>query len=225
MISTPRLTVKERLQKRQLEHEINLELERRATQRERLLLEAFAKDPELKYFIGVGAGAGVAWIGLMLEGGKGNTAAYRHDQGIVSCKRCGGAGTLTVPEMKLIGSMKIPQPTGQSKTITCPECMGAKEIDTRKGLPPFMPWDAMLYASPANIKTATTQAYIDKGLLPASLPNPLDALNPWGFMGNLLVIGGGGFAGFCSLVLILKAMFGEQGMAEVLKGIGEIVPG
>lgn len=40
------------------------------------LLNAFAKDPELKYFVGMAGGAGVAWVGAMLNtAGAGSTGS------------------------------------------------------------------------------------------------------------------------------------------------------
>lgn len=41
------------------EHEINV-----------ALVNAFARDPELKYFIGAASGIGVAWVGSMMGGKK-----------------------------------------------------------------------------------------------------------------------------------------------------------
>jgi len=43
-------------------------------------------------------------------------------------------------------------------------------------------------------------------------------------MGQIMTIAGTGFAGSCLALLMLRAIFGTGGMAEVLKGIGEIVP-
>ena len=76
---------------------------------------------------------------------------------------------------------------------------------------------------------------ISPGLLasPVALPSWMkwssgggdSANNPFDMLSGVIALGGMGFGGFCAMILILKALFGEQGMAEVLKGIGEIVPG
>jgi hypothetical protein len=68
---------------------------------------------------------------------------------------------------------------------------------------------------------------------PLSIPNWMKwssgggsvAKDPFEIVGGTIALMGMGFSGFCAGILILKALFGEQGMAEVLKGIGEIVPG
>lgn len=42
--------------------------------------------------------------------------------------------------------------------------------------------------------------------------------------GSLLAMGGTGFSGFCSMVLILKAIFGDEDVATLAQGLGSLVP-
>lgn len=143
-------TIKIKMQREQQAHELKL-----------TLINAFAKDPELKYYVGVAVGSGVAGIATLF---------------------------------------------GQT----------AEEKDS--SLPTIIPDWAFL---------------ISPGLMasPAALPNWMKwkeggkVSDPFDMLTGIIQLGGLGFGGFCASVLILKAMFGEGGMAEVLKGIGEIVPG
>lgn len=45
-----------------------------------------------------------------------------------------------------------------------------------------------------------------------------------GQIGNILALGGVGFAGTCAMILILKAIFSGTDLGELLSGVGEIIP-
>lgn len=163
--------------------EMELEYEQ-AMNRERLLLEAFARDPELKYFVGMIGGATLAYVSSVI----------------------GGAGG------------KVPKDQGMVV-----ESEEKAKILKEKKAEPLSPFDFLGYTAPIPVVTPNMRKHIDAGVLPepksiASIANPLE------FMSSLLTLGSAGFAGFCMMMLIIKGLFGDQGMSEVLKGIGEIVP-
>jgi hypothetical protein len=45
-----------------------------------------------------------------------------------------------------------------------------------------------------------------------------------GNISGILKLGSAGFAGFCAMVLILKAIFSGTDLGELLSGVGEIIP-
>ena len=44
----------------------------------------------------------------------------------------------------------------------------------------------------------------------------------FGFVPNILTLGGTGFAGFCGAVLLLKAIFGDEDVASLMNGLGTV---
>lgn len=49
--------------------------------------------------------------------------------------------------------------------------------------------------------------------------------NPFAFMGVTFALAGTGFAGFCSAVLILKTIFGDEDVATLAQGLGSMLQG
>lgn len=140
------------------------------------LIKAFAADPELKYYVGMAAGSGVAVLAGVLA-----TAGYIEPENTDT-----ETNEVWIREKKMywgwtLGPMgPIPWPKWREELTRAEE----KDVAAQ----------------------ATTGA---AGIVP---------------MSELMAIGATGFAGTCAMILILKAIFGTGGMAEVLKGVGEIVP-
>ena len=70
------------------------------------------------------------------------------------------------------------------------------------------------------------------GAIAAVTGSPILAALTWGDssdglagqIGNILALGGTGFAGTCAMILILKAIFTGTDLGELLSGVGEIMP-
>lgn len=158
-----RQSVAERNLDRQRKHELTLSL-----------LDALKKDPELKYYLGVAAGAGMAAFGSLFSELGGPAASGK----VVGSNTTPAQPSASIPDWAFLISPGL--------------------MASPLALPNWMKW---------------------------SSGDGAKATDPFDIIGGVLALGGTGFAGFCAMVLILKAMFGEGGMAEVLKGIGGIVPG
>lgn len=138
------------------------------------IINAFGKDPELKYFVGVAGGAGVAFI----------TALFNSAQGSQE------------------------QPTAP----VTPEGAFAGWLAISLG-----PLGAAIPGSPQRKAFDEAMVWLDK-------------MNPWGTHGNPPSLAGAvnagigmaglSFAGFCAAVLLLKAIFGEKGLGEMLSQLG-----
>lgn len=143
-----------------------LELQKRefAHMEKMALYNAFARDPELKYFVGVAAGAASGAIGVML------------------------AQTMSGDE-------------SPPDTPTEPEAN--------------VPWGWVLSgASPYTFPLAFLESM--------TLETASNSTGMFGFIPNILILGGSGFAGFCSMVLILKAIFGDEDVASLMQGVGTV---
>lgn len=146
-----------------------------------LLLRAFASDPELKYFVGAGIGAGVAWMGALIKSQDWNVP-------IVNPKDEGA---------------------GLDKD---------KESD--------FPYSWVLDPMKKGLQYGTGIGQALKGIDWLKK----DSLGKGGFgglsgqMGNIMMLGGTGFAGACLMILILRSIFSGTDLGELLSGIGEIIP-
>ena len=129
------------------------------------LLTAFAKDPELKYFIGMASGLGVAWIGAII----GQQAKATGDTGGTSDDFLGAAYNY----------------------------MGGPILE--KTVP----------------AAAMTKIFAGFGGNSEGLT---------GNIGNILALGGTGFTGICTMILILRSIFSGTDLGELLSGMGEILP-
>lgn len=146
-------------------------------EREMALINAFARDPELKYFVGAASGSGVAWIGKILDSSSVATSDSSTTADSGSWSPTGG---------QVVGWTWLLGPFNPAIVAKTAELIAAaRERDSAATIGNF-----------------------------AGLP-----------LGEIMVIGGTGFAGSCMAILFLKAMFGTGGISEVMKGIGEIVPG
>lgn len=163
------LQAKWKMSRAQREHEIKL-----------ALINAFAKDPDLKYYVGVAAGAGIAGV----------TAIFN-------------------------SVINPPQPDTTGTSVT------------GEGL--FAGW-LLLGAGPlAAAVPGTPQAAAWE-----ALKSQLDKMNPWGTHNNApslmgavnsaLGMSGLSFSGLCASVLILKAIFGEEGITKFLEQMGGALP-
>ena len=144
-------TIKQKMQEKQHAHDLQM-----------AILDAFKKDPELKYYLGVAVGAGAASIAGIF--------GQQTEQS--------GTTTPTLPDWAYLISPGM--------------------LASPMALPSWMKW---------------------------SSGGGDSATDPYNMLSGIIALGSMGFGGFCAMILILKALFGEQGMSEVLKGIGEIVPG
>lgn len=161
-------------------------------EREMKMWDAFARDPELKYFMGMAAGAGVAMVGgLIKEIGPvakrdypPNRADYDDDQSYVDAH---GAWMRAHAD---------DQVTAEDKTKTAYGwLLDAVQHPTKGAL------DLM-----GGMDFAGTDTIV-------------------GQIGNILTLGGTGFAGTCAMILILRSIFSGTDLGDMLQGVGSIVPG
>lgn len=147
--------ITERLNK---EHERKLQI---------ALIDAFSKDPDLKWYLGVMGGAGIAFLGTLLpaSSGSGSDAA-------------GSAAE---------------------------KSLGDRLMDS---------------SSTFDENVNNTLRKVGLGSI-ADLAETFDnASTP----GKTAMIGGAGFSGFCATILLIKAMFPEGNVADVLKAAADAVP-
>lgn len=160
------------------------------------------EDDEAKYYLGVAAGAGVAFLGEIIST---VSVAPPATTQATSKANTGQTAQFEMPPLTL-PPIGMPDLTGAAQSI--PSWMflfGPGMMASNVGIASWL----------INANTGNTTAGVS-GILPK---DPIEMVS------GVMTLAGTGFAGFCAAVLILKAIFGEGGMAEVLKGIGEIVPG
>ena len=170
-------TVKLKAQREQHEHELRL-----------ALINAFAKDPELKYYVGVAVGAGVAAISSIFD------------------------AATAPPNTEGSGGSKDSSGTWVGGSIFG---VGAK---VKVGWDWLMPAAAAI--SPAGVASNVGLAGISSWLM--GTPEGQVVAKDLGWpqtAAGILALGAAGFAGFCTSVLLLKAMFGEKGAANILGAV------
>lgn len=140
------------------------------------ILKTLACDPELKYFLGMAAGAGVGWVGAMLN----------------------QVTETPAPE----------EPTDeQQKAIAALQKVAYGYL-------------AIQYGGLSGFIMEQTASKL--GMI-----NWADGSSGKGLadqMGNILAMGGTGFAATCAMILILKSIFNGTDLGEMLSGVGEIMP-
>lgn len=168
--------------------DITLEIRDRQEQRSHELkiavINAFAKDPELKYYVGVAVGAGVASIAALfgdaVEGGTSSVDQTQKDKGTWVGATVGGTGV----KVKVGWDWLVPAIAAVSP-------------------------GAMV----SNVGIAGVAAWM------TGTPEGQEAAKNLGFpqtLAGILSLGGAGFSGFCGMILILKAIFGEKGASDIL---------
>lgn len=167
------------------------------------LINAFARDPELKYFVGMAAGAGVAWVGSML-GGLGQTTTTTTTY----------SGALSEAEWSkwhmLPGAAQSGQTYDQYLEGYAEKQKKIEEIkDIAYG------YLALQFGGVTGL--ATLKA-IDWSTGEGSTSGF------FGNFGNIMKLGGVSFAGTCAMILILRSIFSGTDLGELLSGVGEIIP-
>ena len=155
-------TIEEKKHKMDLDHEFRMKL-----------LQVLEKDPELKYYLGIIAGGGIAVL-----------SAWVNEQ---------------------LGEMGSTWGTGEASTTT--------EKKHLTSVPHA--WEIIAYTSPLRIKSKAIKEWQDAGLM-SEIPEPK---NLFGFLNNLMTLTAAGFAGYCSMILILKAVFGNQSAPQMFDSI------
>lgn len=175
-------TKEEKERDRQRDHEMRL-----------ALINAFAKDPELKYYVGVAVGAGVAGIASVFASAT---------EGV-----SGGGG------------VEGGDPSQWESTGSAFEPWRRKgEAEPKESWAWVVPAAFILApgAAASNVGLAVIAGWLtgtDEGK---------EAAKELGWpstVGGILTLGATGFAGFCASILILKAMFGEKGAGSILSTI------
>jgi len=160
----------------------NIAKETRDHQTNIAIINAFARDPELKYFLGMASGAGVGWVGSLFS---------QHG--------------VSFPGMP-------PGPSGD-------------ENETLSKLR-MLPYGYLVVQRFGSLKGAVTPiALYDMYQAHQALDQGFGSGNGLGAqMGNILKMGGYGFASTCAMILVLRSIFSGTDLGELLSGVGEIVP-
>lgn len=170
-------TIKLKMQREQHEHEMKM-----------ALINAFAKDPELKYFVGIAVGAGVAGVSAIFGQITDSHPGYHYEKrGVADAS--GGI---------------------HYEYVLVPNQTGGDNSDQ------FPTWGWLAAASvvsPGGVFTNAGLAAISGWLLGT---DKLDDMGWPDTAAGILTLGATGFAGFCASVLLLKAIFGKEGATGLL---------
>lgn len=161
------------------------------------IINAMAKDPELKYYLGIVLGSGTAIFGKLLESGF----TMDNFMGAIS-----GADA------------------GQPAPAAADAEPAAADAEPAVAETPASAVSFGWLAPGAVIGTETANML---GALfgGSGSPGSQSQDNLFGFVPNLLFLAGTGFAGLCATVLILKAIFGDEDVATLMGGVGSIAQG
>lgn len=205
--------------KTQRDHEIELKL-----------IDWVSRDPEAKYYLGVLAGAGFASLGTLLNSvGKGGAVPKKSDGTPKSRDELLAQGRA---EGQVFTNDMFTDPTNPNNAAIIKDSED-RYLEAHGYVAPKGQIEKYLWLlSPAETAKVGAAAYM--GMAESEF-SKLQFGSGFSLSGkaiddfinnisNMFVIGGMSFAGFCAAVLVLKALFGNDGMGEVLKGIGEIVP-
>jgi len=143
------------------------------------VINAFAKDPELKYYLGIAAGAGITAITALL-------------------------------------GQYLPEGVGEEPSDKNAAYNAKKQLLDQS----FAGW-MVIAGGPAAVLAANPS--ILNALNPSASSGTSDT--PWSGLNSLIGMAGVSFAGFCASYLLLKAVFGEQGIRKLTGAINDIVPG
>jgi hypothetical protein len=184
------------------------------------LINAFARDPELKYFMGMAAGAGVAWIGALLG-----------DMNL-------GFGNTTDGFSQPSDLANPPNPADYSSTEAYLDAhaewmrkaaLYAKGLKTQEALEAAengLPYLWLLSGGAGGVLGLAVVKSIDWSGAGGGYADvgtgQLGGLS--GQIANILKLGGTGFAGTCAMILILRSIFSGTDLGELLSGVGEIIP-
>lgn len=170
------------------------------------IIQALQNDPELKYYLGVMLGSATAVVGAMATGTiTPATQSFAHKQGE-------GDETTFAPATKF---------TPQQFEETVP-------LDQRRGWYFSSKINKWIYVPQGYYLNLRTGNVVDEEGLQKEREERQDAADPLGFhkvagnmtdiMGmfnNVFSLAGAGFAGWCAAVLLLKAIFGGDGLSQL----------
>ena len=159
------------------------------------LIAAFARDPELKYFMGMGAGAGVAWIGKMMQ---------QYDVALPMTEKQKEQAEQKDPDYQA-------KQTILSELKALPYTYLAFQFGGLTGLSL-----QQLY------RLKDQHSVIAQKMDDASISGNSGGV--FGAFGGILAMGGAGFASTCAMILILRAVFSGTDLGELMGGVGALIP-
>jgi hypothetical protein len=185
------------------------------------LMQWLKDDEEAKYYLGVAAGAATGVIGMIMEeylpseSGKKFKAVLTKEQREQYRHEMGG-----LPPEERITAQKWAEERGYGKYVTNKYSPEQATDENGNEIPWYWLAGGFAVGGVTGALSAGGLGYLTGtgGVTGSTITNP------FGFIPDVLQLGGFGFAGFCAMVLILKAVFSGTDLGELMSGAGEIIP-
>lgn len=180
-------TIQMKMQKEQHEHELRV-----------ALINAFAHDPELKYYVGAAVGAGVATVAALF----GEVVAQQTEEEKAAETQAAAEGAKTWRN-PITG---IEYPVHEHKkswgwVLPAAAAISPGGVVSNVGIGAIASWLT---------QTKEGKAAGEELGLPTDWPTTIS---------GIATLGAGGFAGFCISILYLKAICGEKGITGLLSAV------